>query len=489
MENNKEFGRIRKVIFPIYKEELRKFIPLTSIFFIISFNYSVLRSLKDMFIMNHAGAEMIYYLKLVGVTPAIILFTIFYNKISRVVDRDNRFNIMIAYFLVIFGICYFFLLPNLETLKLNDLADRLQDWSPKLLGLWEAIRYWPLSLLYINAEAWGTFALGIIFWTFVNEITSAKQAKRFYSFLSLGASIGLITAGTLLKTFKKDTGIMLGFVVGLIVILLAVYNLFARDIKHNPSLYQVEEKPKKKKAKMSFGESLKFLFRSNYLMLIAVLVIAYGTVISLFESAWKSEIKALLDATGDKTLSADIYGEQGIYGGIVSILLTVFLSAPIMNKGWRFAASVTPVVTIVATVLFFSFLYFQDSDFLSSVTHFFGVTPVYMAVMFGLGNVVFIKSAKYILFDPTKERAYIPLDEELKVRGKAAVDGVGSRLGKSLGSFILTVILLPLFGGGLIQNVQYHIFFIIILLLIAWLVAVKKLGVKFDALTADEKEK
>jgi AAA family ATP:ADP antiporter len=103
--------------------------------------------------------------------------------------------------------------------------------------------------------------------------------------------------------------------------------------------------------------------------------------------------------------------------------------------------------------------------------------------------VVFIKSAKYILFDPTKERAYIPLEDELKVRGKAAVDGVGSRLGKSLGSFILTVILLPLFGGGLIQNVQYHIFFIIILLLIAWLVAVKKLGVKFDALTADEKGK
>jgi AAA family ATP:ADP antiporter len=142
-------------------------------------------------------------------------------------------------------------------------------------------------------------------------------------------------------------------------------------------------------------------------------------------------------------------------------------------------------VTIVATVLFFSFLYFQD--YLSVVTQYFGVTPIYMAVMFGLGNVVFIKSAKYILFDPTKERAYIPLDEELKIRGKAAVDGVGSRLGKSLGSFILTVILLPLFGNGLIQNVQYHIFFIIILLLIAWLVAVKKLGVKFNELTADEK--
>jgi AAA family ATP:ADP antiporter len=478
MENNKEFGAIRRVIFPIYQEELRKFLPLTSIFFIISFNYSVLRSLKDMFIMNNAGAEMIYYLKLYGVTPAIILFTIFYNKVSRAFDRDGRFNIIIIYFLIFFAFCYLFLLPNLETLKLDDIADRLNAWAPKFSGLWEAVRYWPLGLLYINAEAWGTFALGIVFWTFVNEITGAKQAKRFYSFLALGASIGMITSGTMLKMFRSNIGAMLGFVVSLIGILLIIYNLFAKDIKKNPSLYQVEEKPKKKKTKMSFMESLKFLFGSNYLMLIAVLVIAYGTVISMFEAVWKAEIKELLKATGDPTLSAVIYGEQGIYGGIVAIFLTVFLSAPIMDRGWRFAASVTPVVALVATILFFAFLYFQDS--LSDVTKYLGVTPLYMAVMFGLGNVVFIKAAKYTLFDPTKERAYIPLEEELRVRGKAAVDGVGSRLGKSLGSFLIANILVPFLGNGKIVNVRYYVCFTILLLLITWLVAVRKLSVKYE---------
>jgi AAA family ATP:ADP antiporter len=484
MENNKEFGVIRKVIFPIYQEELRKFIPLTCIFFIISFNYSVLRSLKDMFIMNNAGAEMIYYLKLYGVTPSIILFTIFYNKVSRAFERDGRFNIIIAYFLVFFCFFYLFLLPNLDTFKLNDIADSLNAWAPKFAGLWETIRYWPLSLLYINAEAWGTFALGIVFWTFVNEITSAKQAKRFYSFLSLGASIGLISAGSMLKLFKKDISIMLGFVVVLITFLLIIYNFFARDIKHNPSLYQVEEKVKKKKSKTSLVESLKFLFSSKYLMLIAVLVIAYGTVISMFEAVWKAEIKELLKATGDSTLAAVIYGDQGIYGGIASILLTLFLSAPIMNRGWRFAASVTPVVTLLATIMFFAFLYFQHA--LSPVTQYFGITPLYMAVMFGLANVVFIKSSKYILFDPTKERAYIPLEEELKIRGKAAVDGVGSRLGKSLGSFLIANILVPFFGNGFIINIRYQVFFIILLLLFAWLVAVNKLSVKYEEAQKEE---
>src|SRR5689334_11283981 len=108
MESNKEFGKIRSIIFPIHQSELRKFIPLTSIFFLISVNYSLLRSLKDMYIMRYAGAEVIYYLKAFGVMPFIILITIIYAGITKKVGRDARFNIVIAYFLGFFALAYFF---------------------------------------------------------------------------------------------------------------------------------------------------------------------------------------------------------------------------------------------------------------------------------------------------------------------------------------------------------------------------------------------
>ena len=45
-----------------------------------------------------------------------------------------------------------------------------------------------------------------------------------------------------------------------------------------------------------------------------------------------------------------------------------------------------------------------------------GLTPLFAAVLVGAAQNVFSKSAKYSLFDPCKEMAYIPLDKETQVR-------------------------------------------------------------------------
>lgn len=483
MEKTPEFGRIRRTLFPIHTSELRKFLPLTFIFLMVSFNYATLRSLKDIYLMENISAEVIYYIKLFGVTPGIILLTILYSNISKATDRDTRFNIVIGYFLVFFSLSYFVFIPNIETCKLNGLADTLTRSFPAMSTLWEAIRFWPFTLFYINAEAWGTMALGVLFWTFVNEITGAGQAKRFYSFLSLGAAVGLILSGTALKSLQKDKDLTLGIGVGLMAMILVLYNLFARDIKKNPALYQVEKKAKKKKTKLSLMESIKFLMKSEYLAQIATLVIAYGVVISLFESVWKAKVKEFTG--GDSAMMTNIYGNQGIMTGIVSLVLILFLSTPIMKRGWRFAASVTPGLALSATLIFFAALYFEGP--LSGITGSLGFSPLAFAVFFGLMNIVFVKASKYTLFDPTKERVYIPLDEESKIRGKAAVDGVGSRIGKSLGSFVVTLILVPTMGS--INNAQYIIFFVILIGLLMWLRAVNKLNVLYKKRTEEaEKE-
>lgn len=475
MSTKQEFSTIRGMLFPIHKSELRKFLPMAFIFILISFCYALTRSLKDMNMLKEVGSTAIYWLKAIAITPSMILFTILYGKISRSTGRDGRFNAVMIYFLAFFIFSLVFLLPQKEALQLTHLSKLLTAKFPSLIGLWEAICHWPISLFYIHAEAWGTFAISVVFWTFVNEVTSIKQAKRFYSLLGMFASFGSIACGLILKLNSVRTNFDQGlkFVIAAIILILVVYYYFTADIKANPVYYQIEEKRKKIKVTMSFMDSMKFLAKSRYLMLISILVIGYGLVIALFESVQKAQVQQYARITGDDTIYAGVYSDQQILVGILAILITLFFSTPILKRGWRFAASATPITALVMTILFFTFLRF--GSVLDGFLQNFNMTALHLSVMVGIYNVVLIKSVKYILFDPTKEAVYIPLDEETKVRGKAAVDGVGSRLGKSLASVLVTG-MATLFGGGDIANIRTPIVLIIIAVIILWLIAVRVLG-------------
>ena len=122
----------------------------------------------------------------------------------------------------------------------------------------------------------------------------------------------------------------------------------------------------------------------------------------------------------------------------------------------------------------------------SGVTSLIGITPLMLAVYVGALQNVLSKGAKYSLFDPCKEVAYIPLDEELKTKGKAAVDVVGNPLGKSGGSLLQQVIIA--FTGSLSASTPYlgGCLGIIIML---WIRSAKSLGIQFAEKSKDmEKE-
>ena len=90
----------------------------------------------------------------------------------------------------------------------------------------------------------------------------------------------------------------------------------------------------------------------------------------------------------------------------------------------------------------------------------------------------------------TTQMAYIPLDEESKVKGKAAIDVLGSRIGKSGGSFLQQG--LVFYFGNIIQAapVVGVIFYSVLL---GWFTAANRLSGLFAAQTemhqADEHEK
>ena len=89
------------------------------------------------------------------------------------------------------------------------------------------------------------------------------------------------------------------------------------------------------------------------------------------------------------------------------------------------------------------------------------------------------------MFDPTKEMAYIPLDPEVKLKGKAAIDVVGARLGKSGGSLFQQGLLI-LFNASSILVVAPYIAAMLMVIAVAWLFAVRSLNKRFIDLNAQK---
>ncbi len=484
---------LRKAFFPIYNDEFKKFVPLSLIFFFISINYAVLRGLKDTFMMSipQGGAELIAAAKFAGVIPAMMFFKLSYDMLSQRTERDGRFNAVIIYFIGFFSLFAFYLRPHQHELALDGLASWLQGGKLSVLGLftvkgiwfkkvWLMLRHWPATLFYIHAEAWGTFALSVLFWTFMNAITSVHQSKRFYSTIALSAAVATFLAGVLVQASEAfSIGTLLYLVLANCLCLVLTYNVFARAINRDPAAYQVPMKGrKKKKLKLSISESIAFLFKSSYLGLIAVLVCGYSMAISLFEAVYRDCLRQLVGH--DQALLRYWSGMQLQAIGAVSMVLIIFVSAPVIRRSWHFAASLTPRIMLFGTLIFFCFLF--GGSHLGFLEDYLGASLGSLTVALGLCNIVFIKSAKYVFFDPTKEMSYIPLDEESKVRGKSAVDGVGSRLGKGFGSFFITLLIEPIFGG--VSHSRPLMSVMVFLVLFIWLWAVGRLNKRFKALTS-----
>ena len=471
------------------------------LFFFISFNYTILRDTKDTLVVGASGAEMIIFLKFWGVVPAAVIFMLIYAKLSNMLSKPALFYTTIIPFLIFFGLFSIIFYPNREILHPNASADWLQSFLPAgLQGLVACYRNWTYSLFYILSELWGSVVLSLLFWGFANDMTRVTEAKRFYSLFGLGANFALLFSGQAIVYFSDirkhlpaDVDawqVSLNYLMAMVVIagllVMAIYWWINKNVLTDPRFYDAkdEKKLKKEKPKMSLGESFAFLMKSKYILCIAVLVIAYGVAINLVEVTWKSQLKVMYTDANHKFDSNGYSAFMGNFStitGFVTILMMLFVGGNMIRRGWGFAAMITPVVLLITGAGFFGFIVFKEN--LAGYIAALGSTPLALAVLFGTIQNIMSKSAKYSLFDPTKEMAYIPLDQESKVKGKAAIDVVGARLGKSGGSLVQQGLVVTF---GSIAAITPYVAVILFGIIFAWILAVKSLSKQFNQLSPEK---
>lgn len=498
---SKALHNIRMIFWPIYSNELKKFLPMCLMMMCILYNYTILRDTKDTLVIKAPGgaAECLGFLKLYMVTPSAVLFMILFVKLANVFEKEKLFYVTIAPFLIFFGVFAFFIYPNKELLHMSaETMQSLQATYPNFHYVWPIIGNWGFSLFYILAELWGSFAINVLFWQFANQITKLSETKRFYGLFGMLGNLGLVLSGTTIiycadyaKTlpdsadpFKTNLQLLMTGIVVSGLITIATYWWMNRYVLTDPTLYQPGEgKAKKSKQKMGIVDSFKYICTNPYLGLIAILVLSYGVTINLVEGVWKGQINI---AYPDKNDYNRFMGEFSRYTGIVTIAIMVIGNNLLRKLSWKAASLITPVIVAATSAVFF-FVVFQGSIH-DPFTAFMGTTVVMFAVVIGMIQNVLSKGTKYALFDSTKQMAYIPLDNEAKTKGQAAVEVIGGRGGKSGGAMIQSTMLLVIGGGVSLANLTPILGPLVLLVCVIWIIAVFKLSKRFEALKSEMEE-
>lgn len=479
----------RKRLWPIQRYEFKKILPLLFLKFFISFTYGILTSMKDAFVVTArgSGAEVIPVLKGWIVLPIALGATLLYSKLSNMFRRTVLFYGIIAVFMAfIFGYG-FFLYPNIDALSPHASADWLLDYLGPQNGHWVAIyRNWIQSIFFVVAELWGSIVIFLLFWGFVNHICNFNEAKRCYNLFIAGGDMAQMFTGPLVCYFtgkfigdqfhlalQSLTLIIMAFG-GMIMLLHFI--LTRKILKQDERLYQPEIKsqPIDPKTKLSLFESLKFIAKSPYLRSIAVMVVSYGLVMNLTEVTWKANLKMAYPDTGSyQSVMATVSSSVGI----CSFIITLFFSGVfIRSSGWHVCAQLPPIVIGITSLAFL--IFFLNPSWLAPLAAFSAFTPLMLVVLFGAFQNVITKIMKYAFFDATKEMAYIPLDMESKVKGKAAIDVVGSRLGKS-GAAWIQILLIQMVGTGSVLSITNMLIPIIACTVLFWILSVRSLNKEF----------
>ncbi len=493
-----EFGKWRSFFWPVHNFELKKLLPMFFLFFFISFNYTILRDTKDALIVTApgSGAEAIPFLKVWGVLPFAVLFMIAYAKLSNIMSKTKLFYATIGTFIGFFALFALVLYPCRESLHPTVLADQLANILPKgFAGLIALFRNWTYALFYIMSELWGSVAISLLFWGFANDITRVNESKRFYAMFGLGANLALLVSGPIIIYFSNihtrlpagvdPWGVSLNYLMSFVVlsgvISVAIYHWIHKNVLTDARFFDPTEvkKAKKEKPKMSLKDSFLFLARSKYIGCLAIIVIGYGVAINLVEVTWKGQIKLQFPTPNEYSA---FMGYFSTITGAVTVLMMLFVGGNTIRRwGWTVAALITPVVLLATGAGFFSFVIFRDN--LSGFISMLGTTPLMLAVIFGTAQNIMSKSSKYSLFDPTKEMAYIPLDQESKTKGKAAIDVVGARLGKSGGAFVQQGLIVSL---GSLAAITPYVAAILFAIIFAWIWAARSLGKQFSSLNQEK---
>ena len=337
---------------------------------------------------------------------ARIIETIQYSKMATVLSKKPLFYATAVPFFVFFFLFDAFVYPHRASIQPS--LERVQSLlgidggASGLLSIFaKLVANWTSALFYIVAEVYSSASIGILFWTYANDVVTVSQAGRFYPLFSQMSGLAPIVAGQFVVHYAsraKDFGESLHRITQLVtlsgVMICFFYwrsNLYIESVESGPrEVASAPTRPKKRKPKLTMIESARFLASSEYLRLVSALVVGYGLSINFTDIIFKSIVKKQYPDPLDYQRFMGNFSTAVGASTLIVIVLGVHL---IRIMGWRAGALATPIAMAALAMPFFgSILAGLDSP-----------QTLKIAVIFGTIQTLLSRTAKYALFDPTTQ--------------------------------------------------------------------------------------
>jgi len=161
-EDAKHNGSRTFGIFKIADIEKTKFFLMAGMFFLICYNYALLRELKSTFIISRQNAASISFLKLMYVPPVSIVASVILQKFLTITTNRKILSICLMLYAVYFIAYGLLILPFQDYIEVSHfrLNDRFSDGKmsfrslEQVLAFFVTITCWTSTLHFIAAEIW-----------------------------------------------------------------------------------------------------------------------------------------------------------------------------------------------------------------------------------------------------------------------------------------------------------------------------------------------
>lgn len=401
---------------------------------LLNIGYSLLRGVRNTIAVADlgGGAGSIPIYEICGSVPGAILMTLGLTWLLNRFPIQKVFAITISCFVGFFLFFVFGIYPSLPA------------WKSALLSadfpfLAKIIPQGASMLFFTMAELWKIALLTVLFWGLVNQYLPLENAKKYYSPLMLGGSLGTFLSGPLITFCTKKTSSW-GHSLTWMMVSLALTSILTVWLFFYlwRSFAGPKREKQEEKAPLSLWESVQVCFKSRYLLLLGWITIADYIAYTLGEVIFLDVLKQLYPDPRDYCEYNGILN-QWIAGltAVCSLIITPLL---LRRCRWVVASLVTPVCLLITL-----------SGFFFALWH-----PSYsqnLALLVFLGSLIYciVRAAKYTLFDTSKEISFLLLPPLEKMQGKLVIDGMCSRLGRG-GASVLSVGLVQACGGVLASS-------------------------------------